>query len=54
MRPLYFTILISHTILAVTIVPFVIVTLKRALRGKVCDVTGASLGGRFRCGCTFR
>lgn len=31
-RPVYFTILISHTILAVTIVPFVIVTLTRALR----------------------
>jgi len=32
-RPVYFTILITHTILAVTIVPFVIVTLTRALRG---------------------
>jgi len=32
-RPLYFTILISHTTLAVIIVPFVIVTLRRALRG---------------------
>ena len=31
-RPLYFTILISHTILAATIVPLVIVTLGRALR----------------------
>lgn len=31
-RTLYFTILISHTALAVTIVPFVIVTLRRALR----------------------
>jgi uncharacterized membrane protein YozB (DUF420 family) len=30
-RPLYFTILTSHTILAATIVPFVVVTLKRAL-----------------------
>jgi uncharacterized membrane protein YozB (DUF420 family) len=33
-RPVYFGILISHTILAVTIVPFVIVTLTRALRGR--------------------
>jgi uncharacterized membrane protein YozB (DUF420 family) len=33
-RPLYFTILVSHTILAVTIVPFIIVTLTRALRGQ--------------------
>lgn len=32
-RTLYLTILISHTILAVTVVPFVIVTLTRALRG---------------------
>jgi len=34
MRTAYHTILISHTILAVTIVPFVIVTLRRALRGE--------------------
>ena len=33
-RPLYFTILVSHTLLAVTIVPFIIVTLTRALRGR--------------------
>jgi uncharacterized membrane protein YozB (DUF420 family) len=33
-RPVYFTILISHTILAVTIVPMVIITLNRALRGR--------------------
>ena len=32
-RTAYHTILISHTILAVTVVPFVIVTLKRALGG---------------------
>jgi len=31
-RKLYFTILISHTILAATIVPLVIITLTRALR----------------------
>ncbi len=31
-RPVYFTILISHTTLAVTIVPLVIITLVRALR----------------------
>jgi uncharacterized membrane protein YozB (DUF420 family) len=29
---LYFSILISHTILAITIVPLVIITLSRALR----------------------
>jgi uncharacterized membrane protein YozB (DUF420 family) len=33
MRPIYFTILISHTILAIAIVPLVIVTFLRALRG---------------------
>ncbi|HEY1800460.1 MAG TPA: DUF420 domain-containing protein [Terriglobales bacterium] len=33
-RPVYFTILISHTILAATIVPLVIITLSRALRSK--------------------
>jgi uncharacterized membrane protein YozB (DUF420 family) len=31
-RPIYFTILISHTILAITIVPMIIITLSRALR----------------------
>ena len=31
-RPLYFTILISHTTLALVIVPMVIITLTRALR----------------------
>ena len=33
-RPVYFSILISHTILAAVIVPLVIVTLNRALRGR--------------------
>ncbi|MGH9930280.1 MAG: DUF420 domain-containing protein [Pyrinomonadaceae bacterium] len=32
-RPLYFTILISHTILAVVIVPLILVTLYRAAQG---------------------
>src|SRR2546421_11852619 len=32
-RPIYFTVLTTHTIMAVVIVPFVIVTLRRALRG---------------------
>jgi uncharacterized membrane protein YozB (DUF420 family) len=31
-RPLYFGILISHTLLAITIVPMVVITLNRALR----------------------
>jgi uncharacterized membrane protein YozB (DUF420 family) len=33
-RPVYFSILISHTILATAIVPLVIITLSRALRSK--------------------
>ncbi len=32
-RPVYFSILISHTILAVVVVPFILVTLYRALKG---------------------
>ena len=32
-RSVYYVILISHTILAITVVPFIIVTLTRALRG---------------------
>ena len=34
LRPVYFTILISHTVLAAAIVPLVLVTLVRALRGE--------------------
>jgi len=33
-RPVYFTLLLSHTVLAVVIVPLVLVTLSRALRQK--------------------
>jgi uncharacterized membrane protein YozB (DUF420 family) len=33
-RPVYFTILTSHTILAAVIVPMVLITLSRALRGR--------------------
>jgi uncharacterized membrane protein YozB (DUF420 family) len=32
-RPVYFIILITHTILAITVVPFILMTLVRALRG---------------------
>jgi uncharacterized membrane protein YozB (DUF420 family) len=32
-RPIYFTILISHTILATTVVPLAIITLIRGLQG---------------------
>lgn len=32
-RPIYFTILTSHTILAILVFPFVLVTLRRALKG---------------------
>ncbi len=33
-RPLYFFILTTHTILAIVIVPLIIITLRRALRGE--------------------
>ena len=33
-RPIYFTILTSHTILAVVVVPFILITLARALKGR--------------------
>jgi uncharacterized membrane protein YozB (DUF420 family) len=33
-RPVYFTILTSHTILAIVVVPFILITLARALKGK--------------------
>ena len=33
-RPIYFTILTSHTILAVLVTPFVLLTLWRALKGR--------------------
>ena len=33
-RPIYFTILTSHTILAVLVAPFIVVTLWRGLRGR--------------------
>jgi uncharacterized membrane protein YozB (DUF420 family) len=32
-RPVYFTILVSHTLLAILVVPLILVTLARALRG---------------------
>lgn len=33
-RPFYFTILLTHTVLAVVIVPLIFLTLRRALRGE--------------------
>jgi len=33
-RPVYFSILLTHTVLAAVIVPFVLVTLTRGLRGR--------------------
>jgi len=33
-RPLYFALLLSHTILAVIVVPFILITLARALKGR--------------------
>jgi uncharacterized membrane protein YozB (DUF420 family) len=34
MRPVYFSLLTSHTILAAAIIPLVLVTLSHALRGR--------------------
>jgi len=33
-RPVYFSILISHTVLAVSIIPLALITLRRALKGR--------------------
>ena len=33
-RPIYLTLLLTHTVLAVVIVPLILVTLNRALRGR--------------------
>ncbi len=61
-RPVYFTILFTHTFLAVVIVPFVIVTVRRAKRKdflsggrseKTFSVTRQSRAGRCPCGYTF-
>ena len=51
-RPIYFTILITHTILAAVIVPFVIITVRRAKRGDFLRHKSMR-GGRCRCGSTF-
>ena len=51
--PIYFTILTTHTILAIVIVPLVILTFYRALRQDFRD-TGVSRGSRCRSGCTCR
>ena len=50
---LYFTILITHVMLAAVIVPMALVTL-RAACGWTSRGTGASRAGRGRCGCTSR
>ena len=42
-RTVYFTILISHTILAVTVVPLALVTLSRALKGKFAHIGDRAL-----------
>ena len=52
-RTLYFAILLSHTILAVAIVPLVGTTLYRALRARFRGTRGWP-AGRFLSGCTCR
>jgi uncharacterized membrane protein YozB (DUF420 family) len=55
-RPVYFTILTTHTILAVVIVPFVIITFRRARRGDFLRHRAIAplRVGLCRCGCTFQ
>lgn len=33
-RPIYFTVLLSHTVLAVIVAPFIVITLRRGLQGQ--------------------
>ena len=53
-RTVYFAVLLSHTILAVAIVPLVLVTLSRALSGRFDRPPRASPAGRCRSGSTCR
>ena len=52
-RPVYFTILTSHTILAVVIVPMVLITLSARCDSGLTGI-GRLRAGRFLCGSTFR
>ena len=52
-RPLYFTILISHTILAAAIVPLVLITLFRPGKRSLSNMS-VWPGGHGRSGCTSR
>ena len=51
-RPLYFTILTTHTILAAVIVPLVIITVTRSLAQATTTATVQSPAGRTRSGST--
>ena len=53
-RPIYLTILTSHTILATLIGPFVILTLRRGLKGWYESHKKLARGSFIRSGCTFR
>ena len=52
-RVVYFAILITHVVLAATILPLALVTAARGLRGD-STATSGSLDGRSRSGCTCR
>ena len=52
-RPLYFTILITHVTLAAAVLPLAIVTLSRGSRRGIAQ-HARSPAGRFRSGCTCR
>ena len=51
-RPIYLTILLTHTILAMVIVPLILITLWRAKKERL-SFTKKSRAGRGRCGCMF-
>ncbi len=52
-KPIYLTILLTHTVLAVVIVPMVFMTMSRGLRARAFDAHHAkSRAGHGHCGCT--
>ena len=53
-RPIYFAILLSHTFLAVVVVPFILVTLYRALKGNFAQAQGDCAARPSPSGCTCR
>ena len=50
-RPIYLTILLTHTVLAAAIVPLILVTLEPRAESSSLSRTKKSPAGRGRCGC---